>query len=261
MGYSLCSLPNTPGCHHVSCPVWVAAEGRRSLPKELTSTHTLRHARGAQQQKSHDVCSNMLLLLTLVFIVGPGCTALTAFFTGLHPQLVDESFITDLEQRFEQGQHLHTVACSSTASYHSLSHSRAMVCTGGPGAAGEAAASQGALSRAHCSSLSGASSGAAAVTGSGICLRLHVLTRGLEQLSRLRGDGAESIGRCLARLHSSVEKIRKQRARPKLQDLVGVDSDNDSQAEVREERGAVPAQGGGSWWCCCCSLHVGCARS
>lgn len=202
----------------------------------------------------------MLLLLTLVFDVGPVCTALAAFFTGLHPQLVDESFITDLEQRFEQGQHLHTVACSSsssTASYHSLSHGRAMVCTGGPGAAVEAAASQGALSRAHCSSLSGASSGAAAVTGSGICLRLHVLTRGLEQLSRLRGDGAESIGRCLERLHSSVEKIRKQHARPKLQDLVGVDSDDDNQAEVREERGTVQAEGGGSWWCCCCSLHVG----
>jgi hypothetical protein len=179
---------------------------------------------------------------------GPCVLALAAFFTGLHPQLVDESFITDLEQRFEQGQHLHTVACSSgstsTSSYHSLSHSRAMVCTGGPGAAAAAAASQGALSRAHCSSLSGASSGAAAVTGSGICLRLHVLTRGLEQLSRLRGDGAESIGRCLERLHSSVEKIRKQHARPKLQDLVGVDSDEDSQAEVREGRRAL---GGGRW--------------
>lgn len=147
---------------------------------------------------------------------------------------MDESFITDMEQRFEQGQHLHTVACSTSTSTHdSLPHSSAMTCTGGPGAAAAAAAaSAGALSRMHCSSLSAASSGAAAVTGSGICLRLHVLTRGLEQLSRLRGDGADSIGRCLERLHSSVEKIRKQHARPKLQDLVGADSDDDSQAEV-----------------------------
>jgi hypothetical protein len=153
------------------------------------------------------------------------------FFTGLHPQLVDESFITDMEQRFEQGQHLHTVACSTSTSTHdSLPFSSAMTCMGGAGAA--AAAGAGALSRMHCSSLSAGSSGAAAVTGSGICLRLHVLTRGLEQLSRLRGDGAESIGRCLERLHSSVEKIRKQHTRPKLQDLVGADSDDDSQAEV-----------------------------
>lgn len=183
------------------------------------------------------------------------------FFTGLHPQLVDESFITDLEQRFEQGQHLHTVACStSTSTYDRLTHSKAMICTGGPGAAAEAAASAVGLGRAHCSSLSGASSGAAAVTGSGICLRLHVLTRGLEQLSTLRGDGGESIGRCLERLHSSVEKIRKQHARPKLQDLVGVDGDDDSQAEVRQDAAAkclayIPAHKS-SLFCTCGKVHA-----
>jgi hypothetical protein len=37
VGYSLAVLPNTPGCHHLSCPVWVATEGRASLAKELTS--------------------------------------------------------------------------------------------------------------------------------------------------------------------------------------------------------------------------------
>lgn len=77
------------------------------------------------------------------------------------------------------------------------------------------------------------------MTGSGICLRLHVLTRGLQQLSRLRGDGVESIGRCLERLHSNVEKMRKQHARPKLQDLVGVDSDDEGQTEVRKRGLAV----------------------
>lgn len=160
------------------------------------------------------------------------------FFTGLHPQLVDESFITDLEQRFEQGQHLHTVACSSatSSSHDSTPLARSMVCTGGPCAAGDAAA---ALRRPHCSSISAASRGTAAVTGSGICLRLHVLTRGLQQLSRLRGDGVESIGRCLERLHSNVEKMRKQHARPKLQDLVGVDSDDEGQTEVRKRGLAV----------------------
>jgi hypothetical protein len=156
-------------------------------------------------------------------------------FTGLHPQLLDESFITDLEQRFEQGQHLHTVACSSTSSIDDMPQSRAMICTGGAGAAADAAALNGPLGRGHCPSLSAASSGTVAVAGSGICLRLHVLTRGLEQLSKLRGDGAESIGRCLERLHSSVEKIRKQHVKPQLQDLVGADSDNEyknSQPEV-----------------------------
>jgi hypothetical protein len=156
-------------------------------------------------------------------------------FTGLHPQLLDESFITDLEQRFEQGQHLHTVACSSSSSIDDVPHSRSMICTGGAGAAADTAALNPPLTRGHCPSLSAASSGAGAVAGSGICLRLHVLTRGLEQLSKLRGDGAESIGRCLERLHSSVEKIRKQHVKPRLQDLVGADSDNEddnSQPEV-----------------------------
>lgn len=156
-------------------------------------------------------------------------------FTGLHPQLLDESFITDLEQRFEQGQHLHTMACSSTSSIDDVPHSRSMICTGGAGAAADAAALGGPLNRVHCPSLSAASSGTAAVAGSGICLRLHVLTRGLERLSKLRGDGAESIGRCLERLHSSVEKIRKQHVKPRLQDLVGTDSDDEdtkSQPEV-----------------------------
>lgn len=157
-------------------------------------------------------------------------------FTGLHPQLLDESFITDLEQRFEQGQHLHTVACSSTSSIDDVPHTRSMICTGSAGAAADAAALNGPLNRGHCPSLSAASSGTVAVAGSGICLRLHVLTRGMEQLSKLRGSGAESIGRCLERLHSSVEKIRKQHVKPRLQDLVGADSDDEdtnSQPEVR----------------------------
>lgn len=139
-----------------------------------------------------------------------------------------------------------------------MPYGRSVLCTGGPG--GSAAAGGGgggsgasstsaALARAHCSSISTASSGAAAVVGSGICLRLHVLTRGLQQLgSRLRGDaasGAESIGHCLERLHSSVGKMRRQHhqqhGKPgRLEGLVGGgaggsgddDSDDDSQAEV-----------------------------
>jgi hypothetical protein len=37
VGYSLCTLPNTPGCHHVSCPVWAAVEARRGFMQEMTS--------------------------------------------------------------------------------------------------------------------------------------------------------------------------------------------------------------------------------
>jgi hypothetical protein len=37
VGYSLCTLPTTPGCHHVSCPVWAAVEARRGFRQELTS--------------------------------------------------------------------------------------------------------------------------------------------------------------------------------------------------------------------------------
>jgi hypothetical protein len=37
VGYSLCTLPNSPGCHHVSCPVWAAVEARRGFRQELTS--------------------------------------------------------------------------------------------------------------------------------------------------------------------------------------------------------------------------------
>jgi len=156
------------------------------------------------------------------------------FFTGLHPQLVEESFITDMEQRYEQGQHLHTVACSSSTSSltDSFPYGRAMVRTGGP--AGACTSGYGALFQPHCSSISAASRGATALVGSGICVRLHVLTRGLERLGRHRGEGGpESIGHCLERLHSSVEKMRRQHARPKLQELIDRGSvDDDSQAEV-----------------------------
>lgn len=165
-----------------------------------------------------------------------GCSVFyPELFTGLHPQLVEESFITDMEQRYEQGQHLHTVACSSTTSSltDSFPYGRAMVRTGGP--TGASTSGYGALLQPHCSSISAASRGATAVVGSGICLRLHVLTRGLERLGRHRGEGGpESIGHCLERLHSSVEKMRRQHARPKLQELIDRGSvDDDSQTEVR----------------------------
>lgn len=185
------------------------------------------------------------------------------FFTGLHPQLVDESFITDMEQRFEQGQHLHTVACSTTtasSSHDAMPQGRSMVCTGGPGAAAAAtgAGHSAALRRPHCASLSAASRGAAAVTGSGICLRLHVLTRGLEQLSRLRGDGVDSIGRCLERLHSNVDKMRRQHGRPKLQDLVGDSDDEDGQTEVRQA--VWGAWGEGSGVLIACTYRLSCCK-
>jgi hypothetical protein len=68
VGYSLCSLPNTPGCHHVSCPVWVAAEAGRSLPKELTSkqaaaqhTSCTRHVQSGLDP-AHGMCSVCLHL-------------------------------------------------------------------------------------------------------------------------------------------------------------------------------------------------------
>lgn len=40
VGYSVCTLPNTPGCHHVSCPVWAAVQSNRSFSQEITSKQT-----------------------------------------------------------------------------------------------------------------------------------------------------------------------------------------------------------------------------
>ncbi len=34
-------------------------------------------------------------------------------FNGLAPQLVDEAFVTDLDKRFEMGQHLHSQGTGS----------------------------------------------------------------------------------------------------------------------------------------------------
>lgn len=156
---------------------------------------------------------------------------------------MDESFITDLEQRYEQGQHLHTVACSS--SHADALQGLAMVRLGGHGAGRATAAGTGSMQhRPHCTSISAASRGAAAVVGSGICLRLHVVTRGLEQLSRVRGDnGADSINNCLERLHSSVEKMRRRQQHAggtKLQKSGGSDSENDDygNSQVKRVEGA-----------------------
>lgn len=94
----------------------------------------------------------------------------------------------------------------------------------------------------------------AGVAGAGgrLSLRLHVLTRGMEQLSRWRGDGAESIGRCLERLHSSVDKLRRR----------GQPGGRDGLSEVAEGSEADEAE-----VCCCdklpiswcCVLVVGCS--
>jgi hypothetical protein len=58
------------------------------------------------------------------------------------------------------------------------------------------------------------------VTGGRICLRLHVLARGLSQLIK-QGDG-ESVGRCLERLHNSVEQIRRGHNRQKATEVLEV---------------------------------------
>ncbi|WIA11391.1 hypothetical protein OEZ85_011509 [Tetradesmus obliquus] len=178
VGYSLCTLPNTPGCHHVSSPVWAAVEARSSFRQELTS-----------------------------------------WFTGLTPQLVDESFITDLEQRYEQGQHLHTRDCSSTRaslSTASCTHTPAAV-TGARAVeriSGAAAAAPGMQCRsfgaAGANTMAAAAAAAGGLAGAGgrICLRLHVLARGLGELKLTGGD---SVGVCLERLRDTVEKMRRNK--------------------------------------------------
>ncbi|KAF6261642.1 ciliary basal body-associated, B9 protein-domain-containing protein [Scenedesmus sp. NREL 46B-D3] len=200
VGYSLCTLPNTPGCHHVSCPVWAAVEARRGFGQELTS-----------------------------------------WFTGLTPLLVHERFITDLEQRYEQGQHLHTRDCSSgraTLTSGSCGHAPAVF----PAAraveriAGAAAAPSmrcRSFGAAGASSLpAAAAAGGLAGAGGRIWLRLHVLTRGLQELRQAGGGG---VGVCLERLRDTVEKMRRTK------ELAAAD-DDEAETEgmrlVREGRAA-----------------------
>jgi hypothetical protein len=140
------------------------------------------------------------------------------WFTGLTPQLVDETFITDLEQRYEQGQNLHTRDCSSTRA--SLSSA---ACQHAPAAypaaravehiAG-AAAAPGTQCRsfgaAGANSMAAAAAAAGGLAGAGgrICLRLHVLARGLQELCQTGGD---SVGVCLERLRDTVEQMRRNK--------------------------------------------------
>jgi hypothetical protein len=68
----------------------------------------------------------------------------------------------------------------------------------------------------------------ASFAGAGGCvtLRLHVLTRGLERLWRWRGDGgAHSMDCCLQRLHSSVDKLRRQQDREHVRLKAAVSED------------------------------------
>lgn len=171
-------------------------------------------------------------------------------FTGLHPQLVNEAFITDLEQRYEQGQHLHTVGCSSGQSPELLPSCRAMECVSGPGVWSAGAAGQvGALQqRPFCASFSAAGSGGTAAAGAAssaagaaggarITLRLHVLTRGLEQLGSWRGGGgASSITACLERLHSNVDRLRRQQQHERT---LGTAASSDDDGEHTEESAGV----------------------
>lgn len=156
----------------------------------------------------------------------------SGWFTGLTPQLVDESFTTDLEQRYEQGQHLHTKDCSSSAiSICGSSCTRLPITI--PSARAVESISIAAVPPAlYCRSFcaAGASGTAAAgstaavaaaagLAGAGgrICLRLHVLARGLEALKL---TGGESVSACLERLRDNVEQMRRHKDTAAVQDEV-----------------------------------------
>jgi hypothetical protein len=65
VGYSLCTLPTTPGCHHVSCPVWAAVEARRGFRQELTSELILPIGQpqpGPQPGESYKLLQNQCLV-------------------------------------------------------------------------------------------------------------------------------------------------------------------------------------------------------
>eukprot|EP00775_Hariotina_reticulata_P005580 gene5580-5818_t len=211
VGYSLCTLPNSPGCHHLSCPVWRPLEARRSFGQELTS-----------------------------------------WLTGLSPQLVDEAFITGIEQRYEQGQHLHSQGCSSglcgRAAVPALApagHSMEVIweTAAACGANSGSVLLQEAYSR-PCRSFSASGAGgglpagpaglAGSMAGGRICLRLHLLARGLSQL---RHSDGTSVGRCLERLHNSVEQIRRCQGRQKATELQE-DYESEGVRLVREGRPA-----------------------
>jgi anti-anti-sigma regulatory factor len=53
-----------------------------------------------------------------------------------------------------------------------------------------------------------AAAGGLAGAGGRICLRLHVLARGLQELRQAGGD---SVGVCLERLRDTVEKMRRNK--------------------------------------------------
>jgi hypothetical protein len=182
----------------------------------------------------------VLRLLTSVLLSLPA-----GWFTGLTPQLVDETFITDLEQRYEQGQHLHTRDCSSTrASLSSAS------CYHAPAAypaaraveriAGAAAAATGAqcrsLGAAGANSMAAAAAAAGGLAGAGgrICLRLHVLARGLQELRQAGGD---SVGVCLERLRDTVEKMRRNKEVAAADDEVRLHCNT---RELEEHKPACP---------------------
>lgn len=108
--------------------------------------------------------SAFVALFTVLCTSAPFTCMLPAeLFTGLHPQLVQESFITDLEQRYEQGQHLHTLGCSSSSSGCTpdvVPAGYALERTGGAGGV-----APGRAGRPFCPSFSAAGSGGTAPAG------------------------------------------------------------------------------------------------
>jgi hypothetical protein len=147
---------------------------------------------------------------------------------------VDEAFITDLEQRYEQGQHLHTRDCSSTrASLGSASCEHTLAAYPAAKAveriAGAAAAAPGMQCRsfgaAGANSMTAAAAAAGGLTGAGvrICLRLHLLARGLGEL---RQSGDDSVGVCLERLRDTVEKIGRNKEVAALEEEVAATLQN-----------------------------------
>lgn len=246
VGYSLCNLPITPGCHHLSCPVWAAVEARKSFRHEITSESWINEAHpgchwqyGTRQcnslrpimqcgvQSVHIACNKQpskssccICIHSVACAVEPSPAPLDSspagWLTGLTPQLVDERFITDLEQRYEQGQHLHTHDCSGSNSWLlSSTHAPASA----PSALSVdcrinyAGNSTDRYCRSFCAAGGGGAAGAGpagvagAAAGGRICLRLHVVSRGLSQL---RVFGGESVGKALERLRDSVDQMRRQ---------------------------------------------------
>ncbi len=126
------------------------------------------------------------------------------------PKLVDEAFVTDVEMRYELGQLLHTRGAGASSSSCAVAAQAAAAAACARGAQARGLRAVAAPPRRGCTAFSRTVNGvcAAAASGGRVCLRLHVVTRGLDVLTPAGGD---SVARCLERLREGMERWRRHK--------------------------------------------------